>query len=125
MEYFNTDRAPKAIGPYSQAVKAGNILFISGQIPIDPATGILQTGSIEKLTELVLNNLSNIITDAGFDLKNVAKVTVFLKNIGNFEKVNNVYSKFFKEYKPSRAVVEVSNLPKGAEIEIEAVCVKD
>ena len=123
MRYINTDKAPKAIGPYSQAVKAGNLLFISGQIPIDPETNELFNGNIKEKTELVLNNINAILNEAGLKKENVAKVTIYLKDISNFNAVNDVYEKFFNGHKPARAVVEVSNLPKNVDIEIEAICV--
>ena len=123
MKYINTDKAPKAIGPYSQAVKAGNLLFISGQIPIDPETNELFNGNIKEKTELVLNNINAILNEAGLKKENVAKVTIYLKDISNFNAVNEAYEKFFNGHKPARAVVEVSNLPKNVDIEIEAICV--
>jgi 2-iminobutanoate/2-iminopropanoate deaminase len=124
MEFINTRKAPAAIGPYSQAVKVGNILFVSGQIPINAETGKIQRGNIEDLTKLVLKNLENIVLASDYKKENIAKITIFLKNIQNFETVNQVYSEFFKTHKPARAVVEVSNLPKNADIEIDAICVK-
>ena len=123
MEFINTPKAPKAIGPYSQAVKAGNFLFISGQIPINPETNELFNGNIKEKTKLVLNNINAILNEAGFKKENVAKVTIYLKDISNFNAVNEVYEKFFNGHKPARAVVEVSNLPKNVDIEIEAICV--
>ncbi|BAI80130.1 translation initiation inhibitor [Deferribacter desulfuricans SSM1] len=125
MKFINTTKAPKAIGPYSQAVLVGNMLFISGQIPIDPETNELFEGNIEDKTDLVLNNLKNIIEEAGFTISDVAKVTIYLKDMINFTKVNEVYSGFFGEHRPARAVVEVSNLPKNVDIEIDAICVKE
>jgi len=124
MEYIHCDKAPEAIGPYSQAIKAGNFLFVSGQIPINPFTKKIERGSIEDLTELVLENIKNIVISADFKIENIVKVTIFLKNINNFDKVNKVYAKFFQNHKPARAVVEVSNLPKNVDIEIEAICFK-
>jgi len=124
MEYIKCDKAPDAIGPYSQAVKVGNMLFVSGQIPIVPKSNQIKKGAIEELTELVLNNLLNIVEEAGFKKDDIAKVTIFLKNMENFNKVNKVYAGFFAEHRPARAVVEVSNLPKNVDIEIEAICVK-
>ena len=123
MEFINTPKAPKAIGPYSQAVKAGNLLFISGQIPINPETNELFNGNIKEKTELVLNNINAILNEAGYKKENVVKVTIYLKDIKNFNDVNEVYEKFFNGHKPARAVVEVSNLPKSVDIEIEAICV--
>ncbi|KAA0256875.1 RidA family protein [Deferribacter autotrophicus] len=125
MEYINTPRAPKAIGPYSQAVKVGNMLFISGQIPIDPSTNEILKSDIESEVSLVLNNLLKIVEDAGFSLYDIAKVTIYLKDMDNFAKINEVYAKVFDNHRPARAVVEVSRLPKDVNVEIEAVCVKE
>ncbi|MBZ4672159.1 RidA family protein [Deferribacterales bacterium Es71-Z0220] len=125
MEFINTKNAPAAIGPYSQAVKVNNMLFVSGQIPINPQTGELVLTNIEDETKLVLNNLKNIIEHAGFSLNEVAKVTVFIKDMNNFAKINAIYEEFFGSHKPARAVVEVARLPKDVDIEVEAVCVKD
>jgi len=125
MKYISTNKAPKAIGPYSQAVKVNNMLFISGQIPINPQNNELFEGNIEDKTDLVLNNLKNVIEEAGFTISDVAKVTIYLKDMSNFTKVNEVYAAFFGEHRPARAVVEVSNLPKNVDIEIEAICVKE
>jgi len=124
MEFISTSRAPKAIGPYSQAVKVGNMLFVSGQIPIDPETNQLVNGPIEDLTKLVLNNLKNIVNDAGFNLTDVAKVTIFLNNMDDFGKVNKIYEDFFGGHKPARAVVEVARLPKDVSIEVECIAVR-
>lgn len=125
MEFINTKNAPAAIGPYSQGVKVNNILFISGQIPINPQTGELVLNSIEDETNLVLNNLKNIVEYAGFSLTDIVKVTVFIRDMNNFAKINTIYESFFGSHKPARAVVEVSRLPKDVDIEIEAVCVKE
>jgi 2-iminobutanoate/2-iminopropanoate deaminase len=125
MEYIKTDKAPNAIGPYSQAVKVGNLLFVSGQIPIDPVTNQRIDGTIEEVTRLVLNNLKNIVIDAGFSLYDIAKVTIFLMDMDNFVAVNRVYEDFFGDHRPARAVVEVSRLPKDVLIEIECVAVKN
>lgn len=124
MEFVNTKNAPAAIGPYSQAVKVNNMLFVSGQIPINPNTGELVLTNIEDETKLVLNNLKNIVEHAGFKLTDIAKVTVFIKDMNNFGKINEIYESFFGSHKPARAVVEVARLPKDVDIEIEAICVK-
>jgi 2-iminobutanoate/2-iminopropanoate deaminase len=124
MEFISTSRAPKAIGPYSQAVKVGNMLFVSGQIPMDPETNQLVNGPIEDLTKLVLSNLKNIVNDAGFNLTDVAKVTIFLNNMDDFGKVNKIYEDFFGGHKPARAVVEVARLPKDVSIEVECIAVR-
>jgi 2-iminobutanoate/2-iminopropanoate deaminase len=118
---LRTDKAPKAIGPYSQAVLTDGLLFVSGQIPLDPATGELVAGDLKKQTERVLLNLQAILEAAGLSLQNVVKTTVFMKNLGEFPAMNEVYAGFFKEPFPARATIEVSALPKGAAVEIEAV----
>lgn len=119
---IKTDKAPAAIGPYSQAITCKGLLFCSGQIGIDPKTGILVDG-IEKQTLQVLKNLQAILHAAGTDLKKVIKTTVYLTDITDFTKVNQIYADFFKDHKPARATVKVSNLPKEALIEIEAIAV--
>ena len=124
MEFVKTDKAPKAVGPYSQAVVSGNFVFVSGQIPLDPETGKMVEGGIEEKTRRVLENVSAVLESVGLSLKNVVKVTVFITDLSNFEKVNKVYSKFFGDHKPARSFVEVSALPKGAEIEIEVIAEK-
>ncbi len=118
---IKTDRAPAAIGPYEQAIGIGGFLFTSGQIALDPATGNFLEGSIEEETELVIQNLEGILTEAGLTLKDVVKTTVYLTDLGNFGRVNQVYERFFGESKPARACVQVAALPKGAQIEIDAV----
>jgi len=124
MEFVKTDKAPKAVGPYSQAVVSGNFVFVSGQIPLDPETGKMVDGDIEEKTRRVLKNVSAVLESVGLSLKNVVKVTVFVTDLSNFEKVNKVYSEFFGDHKPARSFVEVSALPKGAEIEIEVIAEK-
>lgn len=120
-----TKNAPGAIGPYSQAVKtAGGMLFVSGQIPLVPATGEMVEGGIEAQTQQVLENLSAIVKEAGYDLTDVVKTTVYITDIGNFAKVNEIYAKFFVKDCPARVCVEVSNLPKGALVEIDVVAAK-
>ena len=116
-----TDPAPKAIGPYSQAVWAGNLLFCSGQIPLDPKTGNAVTGPIKQEAEQVLENLKAVVEAAGLTLGQVVKTTVYLTDLENFVKVNEVYSRYFKDAPPARACVQVSRLPKGAQVEIEAI----
>jgi 2-iminobutanoate/2-iminopropanoate deaminase len=123
MKVINTNKAPKAIGPYSQAVAAGDFIFCSGQIGINPKTGVLVEG-IEEQTTQVLENLKNVIEAAGASLKNVVKTTIYLKNLVDFEKVNKIYQDFFGEHRPARVTVEVSALPKGALVEIEAIVYK-
>lgn len=116
-----TDKAPQAVGPYSQAVIANGFVFLSGQIPLDPQTGTLVDGSIGDQTRRVLNNLSSVLKSVGTDLSSVVKTTVFMKDLGQFDEMNKVYAEFFTGNKPARATVEVSKLPKGANIEIEAI----
>ena len=125
MEFVKTDKAPQAVGPYSQAVKVGNFLFISGQIAINPETGKLEGETVAEQTERVLKNIEAILREAGFSLKDVVKTTVYLKNMCDFAEMNEVYAKFFGEHRPARATVEVSNLPLGALVEIEAIAVKE
>ena len=117
-----TDHAPSAIGPYSQAIQYGNLLFVSGQIPIDPKTGELVEGDIEVQTKQVLENLQAIITAAGMTLQNVVKCSCFLKDMEDFVKFNAVYNSYFAESLPARETVEVGRLPKDAQVEISAIC---
>lgn len=120
---IKTDRAPKAIGPYSQAISANGMIFASGQIAIDPATGELNTGSIEEQTRLVLNNLKAVLDEGGCTFDNVVKCTVFLEDMDDFAQMNSVYAEFFKPPYPARAAVQVSRLPKDVKVEIEAIAV--
>lgn len=122
-QVISTDKAPAAIGPYSQAIKAGGFLFLSGQIPIDPKTGQLITSGIAEQTRQVLKNLEQVLIAAGATLKDVVKTTIFLANMGDFAKVNETYAEFFPEGSPARATVEVSRLPKNVGIEIEAIAI--
>jgi 2-iminobutanoate/2-iminopropanoate deaminase len=117
----STPAAPAAIGPYSQGIVAGNLVFISGQLPIDPKTGDFVKGGIEEKTHRVLMNIQAIVEAAGADLSQVVKTTIFLADMNHFSAVNKVYSEYFSEAFPARSTVQVSALPKGAEIEIEAV----
>ncbi|SNZ09400.1 2-iminobutanoate/2-iminopropanoate deaminase [Persephonella hydrogeniphila] len=121
MQIVETEKAPKAIGPYSQAVKYENLLFISGQIAIDPETQEFIGGNIEKQTERVMENIKAILEEAGLNFNHVIKTTIYLKDINDFQKMNEIYGRYFKEHKPARATVEVSNLPKGALVEIEVI----
>jgi len=116
-----TDKAPKPIGPYSQAVCIDGWLFISGQIPLDPSTGNIITSSFEKQVERVLENLKAIVEYAGGSVSSIVKTTIFLRDISMFPVFNEVYSKYFKEEPPARSVVEVKNLPRNTDIMIEAV----
>ncbi len=122
-EVISTDRAPGAIGPYSQAVKAGGLVFCSGQIPIDPATGDFVSGGVTEQTEQVLVNLKAVLAAAGADLGNVVKTTVFLSDMGEFAAMNEVYAKHFGENKPARATVQAARLPRDAKVEIDCIAV--
>jgi 2-iminobutanoate/2-iminopropanoate deaminase len=118
---IQTEKGPKAIGPYSQAVQAGNLLFLSGQIPIDPKTGELIKGDIRKQTQQVLENIKGILESQGIGMEDVVKVTIFLKDMGNFSQVNEVYATYFPSSPPARSTVEVAKLPRDVDIEIEAI----
>lgn len=117
----HTTDSPQPVGTYSQAVKTGNLLFVSGQIPIDPENGELVQGTFKERARQVLNNIKNIVEAAGTDMNNVVKTTVFLTDLSNFAEVNEVYSEFFVSDPPARAAVQVSKLPLGADIEIECI----
>lgn len=120
-EIIATENAPGAIGPYSQAVKTGSMVFCSGQIPIDPATGEFVSDDVAEQTEQVLKNLGAVLAAAGTNLNNVVKTTVFLADMNDFTAMNEVYSKFFSENKPARATVQAARLPKDARVEIECI----
>ena len=120
----STQSAPAAIGPYSQAVQAGNTVYVSGQLPIDPALGVFPGDDITAQTRQSLLNLQAILTEAGMSMANVVKTTVLLADISDFSAMNEVYSTFFRAPYPARAAFQVAALPKGAKVEIEAVAVK-
>ncbi|MBI2411631.1 MAG: RidA family protein [Deltaproteobacteria bacterium] len=120
---IKTDMAPKAIGPYSQAVQIGRHIYLSGQIPIEPMTGEVVPGDIKIQTRQVLRNLQMVLAEAGGGLKDIVKTTVFLKDLSRFADMNGVYGEFFTPPYPARATVEVSALPKGVEVEIDAIAV--
>jgi 2-iminobutanoate/2-iminopropanoate deaminase len=120
---IHTESAPKAIGPYSQAIVTGNLVFCSGQIPIDPATGSLVEGGIEAQTHQVLRNLSAVLSAAGSDLARVVKTTVFLQSMSDFAAMNTVYGTYFSQTPPARSTIEVAKLPRAALIEIEVIAV--
>jgi 2-iminobutanoate/2-iminopropanoate deaminase len=120
-ETVKTGKAPAAIGPYSQAVRSGGFLFCSGQIPLDPATGKMVEGEIEAQTERVLKNLEAVLEAGGASLAGVVKTTVYLADLSDFPAMNAVYGRFFPENPPARATVQVSKLPAGALVEIEAI----
>jgi len=116
-----TERAPRAIGPYSQAIVAGDLLFLSGQIPLDPQTGELVSGTIEAETNRVMQNLGAVLAAAGASYEDVVKTTIYLVDLGDFAAVNEVYGGFFPGVPPARATVQVAALPRGARVEIEAI----
>jgi len=120
-EIISTDKAPGAIGPYSQAIKTGGMVFCSGQIPIDPATGEFVSNDVVEQTEQVLKNLSAVLDAAGTNLGNVVKTTVFLADMGDFAAMNEVYGRYFSENKPARATVQAARLPKDARVEIDCI----
>ena len=122
---ISTDNAPAAIGPYAQAVRYGNMLFVSGQIAIDPGTGQIVEGDIEAQTKQVLENLQAIIKAAGMTLQNVLKCSCFLKDMEDFVKFNAVYNSYFADSLPARETVEVGRLPKDARVEVSAICGAD
>ncbi|CAB50156.1 RidA family protein [Pyrococcus abyssi] len=124
-EVIFTEKAPKPIGPYSQAIKVGNFIFVAGQIPIDPETGEIVKGDIKEQTKRVIENIKAILEEAGASLNDVVKVTVYLKDLNDFAKMNEVYSEYFGESKPARVAVEVSRLPKDVLIEMEAIAYKE
>ncbi|OGS12456.1 MAG: reactive intermediate/imine deaminase [Elusimicrobia bacterium RIFOXYA2_FULL_58_8] len=121
---ISTGNAPAAIGPYSQAVEAGGLIFISGQLPINPATGAMAAPEIKAQTEAILKNIEGILKQEGLELGNIVKTTVFMADLGQFAQMNEVYSKFFPANPPARATIEVKALPKAALIEIEAVATR-
>jgi len=124
MQAIHTDKAPAAVGPYSQAIEANGLIFCSGQIPINPNTGKIEVAGIAEQTMQVLLNLRAVLEAAGSGLGKVVKTTVFLTELGDFPVVNKIYGEMFGEHKPARSTVQVVRLPKTAKIEIEAVAVK-
>jgi 2-iminobutanoate/2-iminopropanoate deaminase len=120
----HTDKAPKAIGPYSQAIEVNGMLFISGQIAIDPATGKLIEGGIQDQTELVLINIGHILKEAGYEYHNVVKSTCLLADMNDFAAMNEIYSKFYIDVRPARAAFAAKGLPMGALVEIETIAVR-
>jgi 2-iminobutanoate/2-iminopropanoate deaminase len=118
-----SEKAPKAVGPYSQAVRVGNLVFLSGQIPLDPASGQLVEGGIQHQTERVLENIRAVLEAAGLTFENVVKTTVYLKNLADFVHMNETYAKYFSSNPPARATVEVARLPRDVSVEIDAIAV--
>lgn len=121
LEIVSTDKAPAAIGPYSQAVRCGNMLFCSGQIPLDPATGELVPGDISCQAEQVMNNIAAMLAAAGIGFNDVVKTTVYLTDMADFAAVNEVYGSRFSNHKPARSTVAVKSLPRGALLEVEVI----
>ncbi len=121
MKKIFTENAPKAIGPYSHAIQSGNLIFCSGQTPLNPTTMVIEGATASEQTTLVLTNLETVLKAAGSDRSHVLKTSVFLKNFADFEKMNKAYEAFFGDHKPARTTVEVSRLPKEALVEIECV----
>ncbi|QHE51008.1 RidA family protein [Pontibacillus sp. HMF3514] len=119
-----TDQAPEAIGPYSQAVDLGNLVMVSGQIPLDPNTQQFVSDDVKEQTEQVMKNVGAILEEAGLTYKNIAKANIYLASMDDFAVVNEVYASFLSEPYPARAAIEVSRLPKGAKVEVEAIAVK-
>jgi len=122
-EVISTDKAPGAIGPYSQAIKTGGFIFCSGQIPIDPETGEFVSQDVAEQTEQVFKNLNEVLMAAGSGLENVVKTTVFLADMGDFAAMNDVYGRYFNENKPARATVQAARLPRDARVEIECIAI--
>lgn len=121
MKAISTADAPAAIGPYSQAIRSGDLVFLSGQVPIDPTTGDLVEGDIAAQTERVLDNLAAVLTASGASFSDVVKTTIYLVDLGDFQVVNQTYAKRFSAAPPARATVQVTALPKGARVEIDAI----
>lgn len=118
---IRTEHAPAPIGPYNQAVQYGNMLFVSGQIALDPKDGTLFTGDIAQETEIVMNNIKAILTEAGMDFSNIIKTSIFLMDMGKFAMVNEVYARYFTDNFPARETVQVAGLPKGVQVEISVI----
>ncbi|WP_181347819.1 RidA family protein [Thalassobacillus sp. CUG 92003] len=123
-EAINTNQAPEAIGPYSQAVGLGNLIYISGQIPLNPSTMKFESANVEEQTKQVMNNIGAILSEAGLTYKHIVKTNIYLDSMDDFATVNDVYASYLSEPYPARAAIEVSKLPKDAKVEIEAVAVK-
>jgi 2-iminobutanoate/2-iminopropanoate deaminase len=121
LEVISTDKAPAAIGPYSQAVKCGSMLFCSGQIPLDPATGETVAGDISRQAEQVMSNIAAVLAEAGIGFDDVVKTTIYLVDMADFAAVNEVYGRCFRNHKPARSTVAVKSLPRGVQLEIEVI----
>jgi 2-iminobutanoate/2-iminopropanoate deaminase len=122
---ISTNEAPAAIGPYSQAVRSGSLLFCSGQIPLDPKAGKIVSGDITAQTRRVLDNIAAVLRAEGLNFDHVVKTTIFLTNLGDFQAVNEIYGSYFKQNPPARSTVQVSALPKGANVEIEVIAASE
>ncbi len=122
---IHTDKAPQAIGPYSQAIKCNGFVFVSGQIPLKPESMTLLEGSTGDQTRLVMENLSKILEEAGSSIDKVVKTTIYLSDLNDFDEVNKVYGEFFSSHKPARATVQVARLPKDVSVEIDAIAALD
>ncbi len=120
-ETISTKDAPQAIGPYSQAIRFGNLIFVSGQIPIEPEAGKILKGDIKEQTKLILENLNNVLAASGSSLDNVLRTTIFLTDLENYSVVNETYAQYFNDLPPARSTVQVAKLPMDAQIEIEAI----
>jgi 2-iminobutanoate/2-iminopropanoate deaminase len=125
MEYCATEGAPKAIGPYSQAVREGRTIYTSGQIPLDPATGKLVEGDFEVMARRVFDNLKAVLAAGGADFRHVVKATVYLRDLADFQKLNAIYADYFGNHKPARSTVGVAQLPLGSAVEIDLVAILD
>jgi 2-iminobutanoate/2-iminopropanoate deaminase len=123
MDFIHSDDAPKAIGPYSQAIKAGNVIYTSGQVSLDPKTGELVTGDFNAQARRVFENLKAVLRAGGADFRHVAKANVFLTDLANFQALNAIYAEYFGDHKPARTTVQVAGLPKGAALEIDLIAV--
>src|SRR5437762_9660132 len=122
---ISTAEAPAAVGPYSQAVRAGSTIYCAGQIPLDPKTGQIVSGGIEVQTRRVMENIGAVLKSEGLGFDNVVKTTIFLMDLGDFQKMNEIYGSYFKQAPPARSTVQVAGLPKGARVEIEAIAMAD
>ena len=123
MDYIATNDAPHAIGPYSQAVRSGNLLFLSGQIPLDPKSGNLIEGDFSSQARRVFDNLRAVLRASGADFRNVMRATVYLTDLANFQVLNSIYAEYFGDHKPARSTVGVAQLPRGAAVEIDLIAI--
>jgi 2-iminobutanoate/2-iminopropanoate deaminase len=122
---ISTNEAPAAVGPYSQAVRAGSMVFCAGQIPLDPKSGQIVSQEISEQTRRVLDNITAVLKAEGLTFDNIVKTTIFLTDLGDFQRVNEIYASYFKQQPPARSTIQVSALPKGARVEIEAIAMAD